>query len=88
MRFKAEVRQFMTDYYNWRKKKDVTISILRTHIREQDSRIDDLMNRLLARDLPELKTFTMPRIEPLNDEDYVPEEDEGLAGEIVMLPQK
>ncbi len=88
MGFRKEVRQFMTDYYNWRKKKDITISILRTHIREQDSRIDDLMNRLLARDLPELKTFTFPDELKASTEEYKADEDEALVGDIVFIPEK
>lgn len=88
MGFKKEMRQFVKDYYNWRKKKDVTISILRTHIREQDSRIDDLMNRLLARDLPELKTFTFPDELKASTEAYNADEDEALIGETVFIPEK
>lgn len=78
----------MKDYYNWRKKKDVTINILKTHIREQDSRIDDLHNRLLARDLPELKTFTMLQREKEDEEDYNILADEAMAGEILNIPEK
>jgi len=82
MRFKKEVRLFMRDYYNWRKKKDVTISILKTQIMELRSQNEDLLDRVLARDLPELKTFAIPEHEK-EPEEYRPEEDELRAGEVI-----
>ena len=82
MRFKKEVRLFMRDYYNWRKKKDVTISILKTQIMELRSQNEDLMDRVLARDLPELKTYVLPAFKQ-EKEEYKPEEDESRAGEII-----
>ena len=85
--FMKEVQQFITNYENWRKKKDVTISILNTVIKELRSQNEDLMDRVLARDLPELKTFMIP--EHLKEpEVYKPEEDELLAGEVTDIPEK
>ena len=82
MSFRSEVRGFIQDYYNWRKKKDVTISVLKTQIMELRSQNEDLMDRVLARDLPELKTFALPAFKQ-EKEEYKPEEDESRAGEII-----
>jgi len=41
-----------------------------------------LFDRLAARSLPELKTFTIPEETHLQPEEYNPLEDEDLAGEI------
>jgi len=86
MRFKKEVRLFMKGYDNWRKKKDITISVLRDQIRELRSQNEDLLDRLMARDIPELKTFTLPAFEQ-EKEEYKPEEDEDLAGEMVTIQE-
>ena len=87
MGFRGEVRQFMRDYYNWRKKKDVEKGVLRDTIRELRIQNEELMDRLLARNLPEFKTFTLPEVQT-TEVAYDPLADEDNAGEILTLPSE
>jgi len=63
------------------KRRDVVIKGLKEIIARQQKEIDELHDKLLARDLPELKTFRLPDFE--SSVTYNPEEDESLAGEVV-----
>ena len=87
MGFRGEVRQFMQDYTNWRKKKDVEKGVLRDTIRELRIQNEGLMDRLQSRSLPELKTYSLPMVQTV-EVAYDPLADEDNAGEILTLPSE
>ena len=64
------------------KKDNVSILVLKEHIKRLEKQNQDLMDRLMARDIPELKTYVIPesKVEP---ESYTFTEDEDIAGEII-----
>jgi len=84
MSFRKEVREFISECREHKKKKNGIVALLKEQIVRLEDQNKDLMNRLMARDLPELTTFTLPEIEN-KKEVYKPEEDEALAGEVVNI---
>jgi len=80
--FIERVNQFMFD----QKAKDEAIQQYKVLIDQQVKQIDKLMDRLMARDIQELKTFTLP--EGQVELKYDPRADEGLAGEIVEMEEE
>ena len=87
MSFKNEVRWFMNSVDNWMKKVAVGTKVYQDIIDRQEQMIKDLADKLLARDLPELKTYTIQHL-PQKEEKYNPADDEDLAGTIYMGPEK
>ena len=82
-RFIREVREFMRDTEAWMKRATVGTAVYQDIVDRQNALIRDLTDKLLARDLPELKTFTLPNLESRTEE-YKPQEDADLAGEVYM----
>jgi len=64
------------------KKDNTAVVILKEHIKRLEKQNQELMDRLMARDIPELKTYTIPVSETVYDP-YRAEEDEDIAGEII-----
>lgn len=64
------------------KKETAAVVVLREHIKRLEMQNKDLMDRLMARDIPELKTYTLPGGVEVTTP-YVQEEDENIAGEII-----
>ena len=64
------------------KKEAAAVVVLREHIKRLEIQNKDLMDRLMARDIPELKTYTIP-VGDTAVAPYVLGEDEDMAGEIV-----
>lgn len=93
-RFEDEVREFMQEMRGYmeglrdaeRKKRHV-ITAYRAMIDRLEKQNTDLMDRVMARDIGELKTFRMPQIEGEEELSYDPMEDEGLAGQIVEMEE-
>ena len=83
MSFRKEIRLFMQDISDCMKKALVGVEVYKDIIKELRKQNQDLLDRLAARNLPELKTFTLPEEEsPLSE--YKFQEDEDLAGEIYI----
>jgi len=64
------------------KKETAALVVLREHIKRLELQNKDLMDRLMARDIPELKTYTLPGGGEVTTP-YVLGEDEDIAGEVV-----
>ena len=81
---RKEIRAFIGECREYWRKDNGKVAILKEQIVRLEAQNTDLMDRLLARSLPELKTFQLP-VDDLRPEGYDPLEDENLAGEIVDL---
>lgn len=87
MGFKREVREFMQlmkKYLLERSLEDRRIRSLEKIIDRQEKQIQQLHDRLLAKDLPQYKEYTLPETEGTSNSDgYHPEYDEELAGSVI-----
>lgn len=79
MSFRQEVRGLMRDLAAWMKSETISVAVLKDVIERQKKEINDLHDKLLARNLPELKTFTLPEGEE-EETDYSPGKDPENAG--------
>lgn len=64
------------------KKEAAAVVVLREHIKRLEIQNKDLMDRLMARDIPELKTYALPGGMEVTTP-YVQSEDEDIAGEVI-----
>jgi hypothetical protein len=65
MSFRSEVRSFMQKVYEQIISENATITVLRDVIERQAKEINELHDKLLARSLSELKTYTYERLPDL-----------------------
>lgn len=79
MSFKKEVRKFIQEFLIWKASQEETIKVLKEVIETQQRWNDDLHNKLLARNLPELKTYSQEYDYTVNS-DYDPRKDLDAAG--------
>ncbi len=77
--FMEEVREFMT----FMRKHAATVALHKELIARLEKQNKDLMDRFMARNFEELRTYQTSVEMSVPKELYKPEEDESLAGEVV-----
>ena len=84
MSLRKEIRSFMRETRDWMKAFSAGKSVYENIIASQQKMIESLNDKLLARNLPELKTYTIPDYEP-TPKDFDPADDEELVGQVAEL---
>jgi len=91
MSAKKEVRElrrlfedFAREVRDWMQRVSVGNKVYMDIIEKQEVQLDKFADRLLARNLPELKTYTIPDTEVI-PQSYDALEDEDLAGEVLAI---
>ncbi len=82
MSFKSEVREFMRKAQEHFASESAAINVLNSVIKRQAQEINDLHDKLLARNLPELKTYTLVDFNEREQVPYSHLKDEALAGAV------
>jgi len=75
---------FVNEWQEWQRKRDAALRGYKVLVQRLEAQNQDLMDRLMARDLPEVKTYKLPDETPIEDS-YDPKADENLAGEVVHI---
>lgn len=89
MSLRKEVRQFRKIFEEWKEKAALEKSVYRDLIDQQHQLIEELSNRLLARDLPELITYKLQPGSETTAGNIEPESlyNEDLIGSIAQVEQ-
>lgn len=92
MSFKKEVRIFIQEFWAFRRNLESENKLLLGYqklVDRLEKQNERLMDKIMARSLPELKTFQLEDdLNPLKPEPYNMLEDEDVAGEILPVEEE